>query len=95
MIDEIVAKARLADPRIAVPMLEQAREYDLRAGLRALRIPIHAINSDLNPTQLEHNRKYAPQFQVEVIPGVGHWPHLEAPDRFGDALQKVLAALPR
>jgi pimeloyl-ACP methyl ester carboxylesterase len=54
---------------------------------------IHAINSDMNPTQLEVNRKYAPRFDFEVIAGVGHWPHLEAPQQFGDALEHVLAAL--
>ncbi|HTF88242.1 MAG TPA: alpha/beta hydrolase [Planctomycetota bacterium] len=95
VIDEIVAKARLADPVSAVPMLENGRDYDLKAGLRALRVPIRAINSDMNPTKLETNRKYAPRFDVEIVSGVGHWPHLEAPDRFGDALDKVLAALGR
>jgi pimeloyl-ACP methyl ester carboxylesterase len=95
VIDRIVADARLADPKIAVPMLERSREYDLKAGLRACRVPIHAINSDLNPTKLGTNRKYASRFDVEIVAGVGHWPHLEAAQRFGDALTKVLGALGR
>lgn len=90
VIDALVADARTADPALAVPMLERAREYDLRAGLRALRVPIHAINSNLNPTNLETNKKYAPRFDVEVISGVGHWPMLEDPRRFENALASVL-----
>lgn len=95
VIDGIVEKARRADPKIAVPMLERAREFDLKRSLASLSIPIHAINSDMNPTRLEVNRKYAPRFDCDVIAGVGHWPHLEAPQEFGDALERVLTALGR
>ena len=93
VIDAIVAKARAADPALAIPMLERGRDYDLKAGLRRLRVPIVAINSDVNPTRLDVNRKYAPLFQAELVPGVGHWPHLEAPERFDAALETVLASL--
>ncbi|HUR29520.1 MAG TPA: alpha/beta hydrolase [Planctomycetota bacterium] len=95
VVDSIFAQARAADPKIAVPMLERAADFDLQGGLRELRIPIHAINSDMNATQLEKNRKYAPRFEAEIVKGIGHWPHLEAPERFADALEHVLAALGR
>ena len=90
VIDRVVAQARAADPQLAVPMLERAREFDLKGALRELRIPIHAINSDLNPTRLATNRKYAPRFAVETVRDVGHWPMLEAPDAFISALERVL-----
>jgi pimeloyl-ACP methyl ester carboxylesterase len=93
VIDRIVASAKQADPSIAVPMLERSRDYDLRSGLRALNIPICAINSDLSPTLLDINRRYAKRFDVELIHGLGHWPHLENPQAFGDALDKALARL--
>ncbi len=95
VIDSIVAKAKLADPALAIPMLERGREYDLKSGLRALRIPIHAIDSDMNPVALDVNRKYAPRFEATIIAGVGHWPHLEAPERFDDTLKRVLDSLQR
>jgi pimeloyl-ACP methyl ester carboxylesterase len=95
VIDRIVAEARAAHPTIAVPMLERAREYDLRSALRALRIPIHALEAEANPANLEVNRKYAPRFEASTMPGVGHWPMLEAPEAFGDALAVVLEELRR
>ncbi len=93
VLDYLVGEARSADPALAVPMLERAREYDLRGALRSLRAPIHAINSDANETRLEVNRKYAPRFDVTLVKGVGHWPMLEDPAGFGAALEQVLAAL--
>lgn len=91
VVERVVAEARAADPMLAIPMLERAREFDLRAALAGLGLPIHALQSDLNPTRLETNRKYAPRFEAEVISGVGHWPMLEAPQAFGDALARILA----
>jgi pimeloyl-ACP methyl ester carboxylesterase len=73
-------------------MLERARAFDLKAALRALGAPIHAIQSDLNRTNLQTNRKYAARWEVELVTGVGHWPMLEDPEAFGHALEWVLAA---
>jgi pimeloyl-ACP methyl ester carboxylesterase len=95
VVSRVVGEARAADASIAIPMLERGRDFDLKATLRALRIPIHAINSDANPTQLETNRKYVEHFDVEVMAGVGHWPMLESPDAFGDALERVLLRTPQ
>jgi len=95
VVARVVGEARAADPSIAVPMLERGRDFDLRAALRALRIPIHAINSDANPTKLETNRKYVGRFDVEVMTGVGHWPMLESPGAFGDVLERVLPRTPQ
>jgi len=92
VVERVVREARAADPRRAVPMLERARDYDLKAALRSLAVPFHAIQSDRNPTNLATNRKYVARFEVELMPGVGHWPMLEAPQKFGDALARVLAA---
>ena len=91
VVARVVGEARAADPAIAVPMLERGRDFDLKAALRALRVPVHAINSDSNPTNLETNRKYVERFEVEVMTGVGHWPMLESPGAFGDALERVLS----
>ena len=91
VIERVVAEARAADGARAVPMLERARDFDLKGALRSLRIPVHAINSDANPTKLEVNQKYVTRFEVELMHGCGHWPMLEAPVEFGDALARVLA----
>jgi len=63
--------------------------------LKEIKVPIKAINADLNPTNLEINRKYAPQFDAVIIKGTGHYPMLEDPARFNQMLAEILKALPR
>jgi pimeloyl-ACP methyl ester carboxylesterase len=41
------------------------------------------------------NRKYAPQFDVAIIKGIGHYPMLEEPASFNQLLAEILQSLPR
>jgi sigma-B regulation protein RsbQ len=91
--DRLLARVAETHPDVALPILETFFEYDVRDALRATRVPIRAINADLQPTNLEVNRKYAADFEVILISGVGHWPMLEAPGRFNAALDGVLRDL--
>ncbi|HEU4768945.1 MAG TPA: alpha/beta hydrolase [Pyrinomonadaceae bacterium] len=77
----------------SLAILEAVMVYDQVQGLSAVKVPIRAINSDLHPTKLETNRKYAPQFEVTIIKGVGHYPMLEDPARFNAMLTDVITAL--
>jgi len=92
VVERVVGQARRAPGERSVRMLERARAYDLRAAVATLAVPIHALNSDLNETKLATNREYARRFEVTVMPGVGHWPMLEDPRGFAQALERVLAA---
>ena len=93
--DRMISQATSLPPEIAIPMLEAALAYDARPALQSIKIPIRAINADLNPTNLENNRKYAPQFDVVIIKGVGHYPMLEDSVRFNELLSGVLRDLQR
>jgi pimeloyl-ACP methyl ester carboxylesterase len=63
--------------------------------MRAVKVPVRAINADRVPTDVEVNRKYAPQFDVVIIKGTGHYPMLEDPTRFNQMLAEILRNLPR
>jgi pimeloyl-ACP methyl ester carboxylesterase len=77
-------------PDLALAILKAVFSYDAAPGLRGVKVPIVAINSDRVPTNLEVNRKYAPQFDVVIIKGTGHYPMLEDPARFNALLADVL-----
>ncbi len=59
--------------------------------LRELATPIHCINSDRFPNRVDTARRYATDFQVTVVPGVGHAVMAEAPDAFNRALEDIVA----
>ena len=63
--------------------------------MREVKVPIRAINADRTPTNVEVNRKYAPQFDAVIIKGTGHNPMMEDPARFNQMLAEILRNLPR
>jgi len=91
--NRVINEATSRPPDLALAILESVMGYDQAQGLSGLKVPIHAINSDLNPTNLEVNRKYASQFDVAVMKGVGHYPMLEDPARFNTLLTEAISAL--
>ena len=62
----------------------------LQQAARAVTVPVRAINSDNQPTNLEGNRRWFADYDVEVLPGLGHYPMLEAPEAFNAALRSAL-----
>jgi len=86
----VLGRVTSASPEISVAMIRASMDYDPVPALREIKAPIHAINSDMRPTNLETNRKYAAQFDVEIMKGVGHYPMLEDPPRFNKLLAEVL-----
>jgi pimeloyl-ACP methyl ester carboxylesterase len=95
LVDRIVAGATASPPEAAVAALANAWAYDAAAAFRGLRMPIVAVNADLHPTDVAANRRHAQHFDALILPGVGHYPMLEAPERFNallaEAVRRVLA----
>lgn len=91
--NRITSEVTSRPPELALAILEPILAYDPIPALKEVKVPIRAINADLNPTNLEVNRKYAPQFDVVIIKGTGHYPMLEDPARFNQLLTEVLRSL--
>lgn len=87
--NRIISEATSRPPELAIAVLEGI-SYNSAPALREIKVPIRAINGDLNPTNLEVNRKYAPQFDAVIIKGSGHYPMLENPERFNELLMDIL-----
>ena len=91
IINETIAQK----PEVVLPILKAVFSYDAAPGLRVVKVPIRAINADRVPTDVTANRKYAPQFDVVIIKGTGHYPMLEDPARFNQMLAEILRNLPK
>jgi sigma-B regulation protein RsbQ len=93
--NRIISEITSRPPELGIAIFKGIIAYDSARALKEVKVPIRAINSDLNPTNLEVNRKYAPQFDVVVIKGTGHYPMLEDPARFNELLSEVLKGFPK
>jgi pimeloyl-ACP methyl ester carboxylesterase len=93
LVDRLVAQAQARPPAIAVAALEHADTYDARPALQEIKAPIPAINGDKYPTDVEGNRKLAPQYQMTLMKATGHYLMLEAPQRFDGILEGVIGEM--
>jgi sigma-B regulation protein RsbQ len=92
--ERVLKDATSRPPEMAIAILKGIFVHDTVPALREIKVPIHAINADRAPTNLEGNRKYAPQFDATIIKGSGHYPMLEQPAAFNQALAEILKKLP-
>jgi pimeloyl-ACP methyl ester carboxylesterase len=78
---------------LSIALLREVWTYDPLPALAEIRAPIRAVNADMYPTNLEANRRHMPGYEATIVPGTGHYPMLEVPDRFAPAFDRTLAAL--
>jgi pimeloyl-ACP methyl ester carboxylesterase len=94
-VKERVIKDSISRPQeLAIAIMKGIFAHDPLPAIREIKVPIHAINGDHTPTDLAANRKYASQFDAVILKGVGHYPMLEDPTRFNQALAEILKKLP-
>jgi sigma-B regulation protein RsbQ len=89
----IISEVTSRPPELNIAILEGIFAYDVGPALAQVKVPIRAINSDLNPTNLDVNRKYASQFDAVIMKGTGHYPMLEDPAKFNQLLTDLLREL--
>lgn len=83
------------DPGLAIATLEPFYRADIRPTASRLQVPVRAINSIVRPTNAVANRKYCHDFDFKLISDVGHYPMMEAPERFNQLLDETLKDLTR
>lgn len=82
-----------APPHVAVPTLRNYLAWDLTGTLDAYRPRVRCINANLWPTDAEHGRAHCAEFEVTILPDVGHFLMLEAPEAFNAALRRAVEEL--
>ncbi len=97
-VDEVKEHVRKTgcDGRRSATGLALMRDFsgiDMPAWFREAGVPIRAINATApNPTNIEGNRQYA-DFDVQLLEGVGHYPHMTRPERFNPLMLEAIAEL--
>ena len=65
---------------------------DITTSLQKCQAPVTAINSDMQPTNVEAFRKLVPSFQAKIVPDVGHVIMWDAPEEFNQLLEESIQA---
>jgi len=78
---------------VGVAVFDSLAGYEEAAAVRRLNVPLRAVNGDLYQTDLVGVRRIKPDFDVVVMPHMGHYPMLERPEDFNRLLSEVIAKL--
>jgi pimeloyl-ACP methyl ester carboxylesterase len=95
LADRIARDMAAGPPAVAVSAMENLLRYDQGAALAAAKVPVRLINADKWPTDLEAARRHKPDMGLAVMPAVGHFLMMEAPDEFNRLLARAVSELPR
>jgi pimeloyl-ACP methyl ester carboxylesterase len=93
LVTAIATDMASAPSEVAVSALTSSIQYDYAESVPEVEVPIFCINSDRWPTNVETNRKYAPDFELILMPGLGHFVQREDPAGFNTHLRSVLERL--
>lgn len=93
LVNQIVSDMSLAPVEVATSSMESYFSTDTQELLKKVRVPIRAINSDMSPTDIENNRKYASSFEMKSVTGIGHFIPQEDPTTFNRLLHETLDEL--
>ena len=93
VLARVRADAAAKDPERTASILEWLYAYPAGERLDRLDMPIIAVDSDLRPPMLDHNRAHAPQFDVRIVEGTGHFLMLDKPTEFSSTLREVIESI--
>jgi pimeloyl-ACP methyl ester carboxylesterase len=93
VVSRVKADAMAMAPDRSASILESIFAYPADVTMDHLTMPIVAIDADLRPVALEHNRAHAPQFDARIIKDTGHWLMLDKPTEFASTLRDVVESI--
>ena len=93
LVKLVVANVSRADPIIAISTIECYLSTPVIPLLVDVNVPLWCLNADLWPSYPEINSKYLKSYHLRVMPGVGHFLMVEAPDEFNRQLEDIIGQI--
>jgi len=90
LVKLVIANVSSVTPAIAISTLECYFNTPVIPLLRDVHVPLWCLNADLWPSSPEINSKYLKSYHLRVMPGVGHFLMVEAPDEFNRQLEGMI-----
>jgi len=92
LIKQVVRNVARSNPAIAISTIEYYFDTPVIPLLADVNVPLWCLSADLWQ-QYQHpeiNSKYLKSFHLKIMPGVGHFLMLEAPDEFNRQLEDII-----
>ncbi len=93
LVTRIATDMASASPAMAISALDALLHWfvgETAVKLSQLEVPLHAINSDRVPTDAQALTKLVDGYVLKLMPGRGHFPHLEDPETFNRLLAQSI-----
>ena len=89
----VVDNMSSVNPKAGISVIKNIGKYDLKEAVKDVQVPIVCINSDFLPMKVEANRKYAQNYEVKMMPGIGHFVMMEDPENFNQLLTDTITEI--
>lgn len=93
LVEKIVADMSSTPQEVGLGAMEGYVDFQMNEMIQVLQevqTPIVCINSDMNPTNVETNQRYALSFKAKIMSGVGHFNMIEDPVTFNRLLEETI-----
>jgi len=90
LVKRVVKNVSRSDPAIAISTIECYIDTPVIPLLADVNVPLWCLNADLWPSSPEINSKYLKDYHLKIMPGVGHFLMVEAPDEFNRQLEDII-----
>lgn len=96
LVDRIAGDMAAGPPDVGVKSIIANMKWsrnEIREALKALTVPLHCINTDTRPTDVDALKELVPGYKLRLMPGLGHFIQMEDPTTFNSLLEETLADL--
>ena len=93
LVDRVESSMCEGPAKSSVAQLQNFLDYDMKAALAAVQVPVRCVNASQWPTNIEGNRTYHEDFDAVVIDGPGHFLMMETPEQFNAHLGLIVAEM--
>lgn len=91
--DKILKDMSSSPPEVGIGAMEEMFKEDMPAALDGAKVPVHCINSDQFPTNVESIKRHTVSFKMKILPKTGHFLMLEKPAEFNKLLHDTVKEL--
>jgi pimeloyl-ACP methyl ester carboxylesterase len=95
LVEQVVRNVARSNPEIAINTMEYYFDTPIIPLLSDVNVPLWCLNADLWQ-QYQHpeiNSKYLKSYHLRIMPGVGHFLMIEAPDEFNRQLEDIISQI--